>query len=131
MTREELNRPRILRAEIERDIRQLRNLEKKERSATQHGQSLLRSLKRKNPANNVATVKAELIHTIDDKQRKYLTMRADLEAKIQSVPDHYLRLVLSLVYVDGLTMQEAASVIQGSSTGGEITQLLARYFEGS
>lgn len=131
MTREDLNRLRILRAEIERDIRQLRNLEKKERSAAQHGQSLLRSLKRRDPVNNVAAAKAELIHTIADNQRKYLTMRAELEDRINGTPDHYVRVVLSLVYVDGLTAQEAAAVIQGSCTGGGIIQLLRRYFEGS
>lgn len=131
MTREDLNHLRILREGIEKDIRQLRNLEKKERSAAQHGQSLLRSLKRRDPANNVAVAKAELIHTITDKQRKYLALRAELEDKIRSLPDHYVRVVLSLVYVDGLTSQEAAAVIQGSCTGGGIIQLLIRYFEGS
>lgn len=131
MTREDLNHLRILREGIEKDIRQLRNLERKERSAAQHGQSLLRSLKRRDPANNIAAAKAELIHTIADNQRKYLAMRAEMEDKISSVPDHYLRVVLSLVYVDGLTMQEAATVIQGSCTGGGISRLLVRYFERS
>lgn len=131
MTREELNHLRILRAEIESGIRELRGFAKKERSAAQHGQSLLRSLKRKDLANNVVVGKDELIHTITDKQRKYLALRAELEDKIRSVPDHYVRVVLSLVYVDGLTSQEAAAVIQGSCTGGGIIQLLIRYFEGS
>ena len=106
-------------------------MEKKERSAAQYGQSLLRSLKRKDPANNVAATKAELIHTIADNQRKYLAMRAELENKIRSVPDYYLRVVLSLVYVDGLTTREAAAVIHGSCTGSGISQLLVRYFKGS
>lgn len=131
MTREDLNHLRILREGIEKDIRQLRNLEKKERSAAQHGQSLLRSLKRRDPANNVAAAKAELIHTIADNQCKYLAMRAELEDRISMIPDHYVRVVLSLVYVDGLTAQEAAAVIRGSCTGGGIIQLLIRYFEGS
>lgn len=131
MTREDLNHLRTLQEEIEKDIRQLRNLEKKERSAAQHGQSLLRSLKRRDPANNVAAAKGELIHTIADKQRKYLATRAELEDRISRIPDHYVRVVLSLVYVDGLTMQEAATVIQGSCTGGGISQLLVRYFKGS
>lgn len=131
MTREDLNHLRILREGIEKDIRQLRNLEKKERSAAQHGQSLLRSLKRRDPANNVAAAKAELIYTIADNQRKYLAMRAELEDRISSIPDHYVRVVLSLVYVDGLTTQDAAAVIQGSCTGGGIIQLLIRYFEES
>lgn len=131
MTREELNRLRIFRAEIENSIRELREFEKKERSAAQYGQSLLRSLKRRDPANNDAAVKAELIHTIADNQRKYLAMRAELEDRISSIPDHYVRVVLSLVYVDGLTTQNAAAIIQGSCTGGGIIQLLVRYFEGS
>lgn len=131
MTREDLNHLRILREEIEKDIRQLRNLEKKERSAAQYGQSLLRSLKRRDPANNDAAAKAELIHTIAENQRKYLAMRAELEDRISMIPDHYVRVVLSLVYVDGLTAQEAAVVIRGSCTGGGISQLLMRYFEGS
>ncbi len=82
MTREELNQMRILRAEIERDIRELRGLEKKERSAAQYGQSLLRSLKRIDPANGVDVAKTKLIHTITNNQRKYLAMRAELEDKI-------------------------------------------------
>lgn len=131
MTREDLNHLRILRREIEKDIRQLSNLEKKERSAAQHGQSLLRSLKRRNHTNNDAAAKAELIHTIADNQHKYLAIRAELEDKILSVPDHYLRTVLCLVYVDGLTAKEAAMVIQGSCTGGGISRLLVRYFERS
>ena len=131
MTREELNHLRILRVEIESGIRELKGFEKKERSAAQHGQSLLRSLKRRDPANNVAAAKAELIHTITDKQYKYLALRAELEDRIRSVPDHYLRVVLSLIYVDGLTTKEAAAAIQGSCTGGGIIQLLIRYFEGS
>ena len=131
MTREDLNHLQILQEGIEKDIRQLRNLEKKERSAAQHGQSLLRSLKKRDPANNVAAVKTELIHTIADNQRKYLAMRAELEDRISMIPDHYVRVVLSLVYVDGLTAQEAAAVIQGSCTGGGIIQLLIRYFDGS
>jgi len=131
MTREDLNHLRILRAEIESGIRELRGFEKKERSAAQYGQSLLRSLKRKELANDDATAKGELIHTIADNQLKYLAKRAELEDRISRIPDHYLRVVLSLVYVDGLTAQEAASIIQGSCTGGGIIQLLVRYFEGS
>lgn len=131
MTRAELNRLRILRAEIESGIRELRGVEKKERSVEHYGQSLLRSLKRRDPANNVAAAKAELIHTITDKQCKYLALRAELEDRISRIPDHYVRIVLSLVYVDGLTAQEAAAVIRGSCTGGGIIQLLIRYFEGS
>lgn len=131
MTKEELCVLRGLRAEIIRNIRELRGFEKKERSAAQHGQSLLRSLKRKDLANNVVAGKDELIHTITDKQCKYLALRAELEDKIRSVPDHYLRVVLSLIYVDGLTTKEAAAAIQGSCTGGGIIQLLMRYFDGS
>lgn len=131
MTREELNHLRILRAEIESGIRELRGFEKKERSAAQRGQSLLRSLKRKDFANNVVAGKDELIHTITDKQCKYLALRAELEDRICMIQDHYVRVVLSLVYVDGLTAQEAAAVIRGSCTGGGIIQLLIRYFEGS
>lgn len=131
MTREDLNNLRILRTEIESGIRELRGFEKKERSAAQHGQSLLRSLKRRDTANNVAAAKAELIHTIADNQRKYLAIRAELEDRISMIPDHYVRVALSLVYVDGLTAQEAAAVIRGSCTGGGIIQLLIRYFEGS
>ena len=131
MTREDLNHLRILREGIEKDIRQLRNLEKKERSAAQHGQSLLRSLKRRDPVNNDTAAKVELIHTIADNQRKYRAMRAELEHRISMIPDHYVRVALSLVYVDGLTAQESAAVIQGSCTGGGIIQLLIRYFDGS
>ena len=131
MTREELHYLRILRAEIESGIRKLRGFEKKERSAAQHGQSLLRSLKRKDFANNVVAGKDELIHTITDKQCKYLALRAELEDSISLIPDHYVRVVLSLVDVNGLTAQEAAAVIRGSCTGGGIIQLLIRYFEGS
>lgn len=130
MTREDINHLRILRAEIESGIRELRGFERKERSTAQYGQSLLRSLKRRDHANNVATAKAELIHTIADNQRKYLAMRAELEDRISMIPDHYVRVVLSLVYVDGLTAQEAAAVIRGSCTGGGIIQLLIRYFDG-
>lgn len=131
MTREELNQIRILRAKIESNIRELKALKKKERSAAQYGQSLLRSLKRIDPPNGVDVAKTSLIHTITDNQRKYLAMRAELEDKIRNVPDHYIRVALSLVYVDGLTAQEAAEIIQGSSTGGGIIQLLIRYFNGS
>ena len=131
MTREDLNHLRILRAEIESGIRELRGFEKKERSAAQYGQSLLRSLKRRDPANNDVAAKGELIHTIADNQRKYLAKRAELEDRISMIPDHYVRVALSLVYVDGLTAQEAAAVIRGSCTGGGIIQLLIRYFEGS
>lgn len=130
MTREEVSSLHVLQAKIERDIRKLRAFEKKEQSASQYGQSLLRSLKRRDTARNVAAAKAELIHTIADNQRKYLAIRAELEDRIRGVPDHYLRVVLSLVYVDGLTAQEAASIIQGGCTGAGISQLLVRYFDG-
>lgn len=131
MTREDLNRLRILRKEIESGIRELKGFEKKERSAAQYGQSLLRSLKRIDVENGMDAAKTDLIHTIADKQRKYLATRAELEDRISRIPDHYVRVVLSLVYVDGLTAQEAAAVIRGSCTGGGIIQLLIRYFEGS
>ena len=131
MTRAELNRLRILRAEIESGIRELRGFEKKERSTAQHGQSLLRSLKRIDPANGMDVAKTDLIHTITDNQLKYLAKRAEMEDKISSIPDHYVRVVLSLVYVDGLTTREAAAVIHGSCTGSGISQLLVRYFKGS
>lgn len=131
MTRVEANRLRILRAEIESDIRELRKFEKKERSATQYGQSLLHSLRRSNVTDGARTDKNELIQKIITNQEKYLAARAELEDKIFRIPDHYLRVVLSLMYVDGLTAQEAATIIQGSCTGGGIIQLLIRYFEGS
>ena len=131
MTKEDLNRLRTLRAEIESSIRELKGFEKKERSAAQYGQSLLRSLKRIDVENGMDAAKTDLIHTITDNQRKYLVMRAELEDRISRIPDHYVRVALSLVYVDGLTMQEAAAVIQGGCTGGGITQLLMRYFKGS
>lgn len=131
MTREEVNRLRILRSEIESNTRKLREFEKKEQSAAQYGQSLLRSLRRSDSADRSETIKAELTQRITANQEKYLAVRADLEDKISRIPDHYLRVVLSLVYVDGLTAQEAASIIQGSCTGGGIIQLLVRYFEES
>lgn len=129
MTREELNQLRILRTEIERDIRKLRAMEKKERTAAQYGQSLLRSLKRSDAAEEVEGEKAALIHSITAKQYKYLAMRAELENKICSVPDHYIRCAMSMMYVDGLTSHEAAANIQGSCTGGGLIRLLCRYFE--
>lgn len=131
MTKEDINRLRTLRAEIESGIRKLKGFEKKERSVAQYGQSLLRSLKRIDVKNGMDTAKTDLIHTITDNQQKYLAMRAELENEIRSVQDHYLRIVLSLVYVDGLTTQEAAAVIHGSCTGSGISQLLVRYFKGS
>ncbi len=129
MTREKLNRLRILRAEIENSIRELRKLEKKEQSATQYGQSLLRSLKHQNAVD--LAQKEELVRTITEKQKKYMALRANVEAEIQKEPNHYVRVVLSLVYVDGLTYDEAAAAIQGCCTGGGIIQLLVRYFGGS
>lgn len=131
MTREEAGSLQYLRAKIKRDIRELRAIERKEQSASQYGQSLLHSLKRRNPENNIAAAKAELINIIAENQRKYLAMRAELEDRISMIPDHYVRVVLSLIYVDGLTAQEAATVIRGNCTGGGITQLLIRYFKGS
>ena len=131
MTREELNQLRILRTEIERDIRKLRTMEKKERAAAQYGQSLLRSLKRLDATGGMEGEKIALIHAITAKQDKYLAMRAEMENRISDIPDHYLRCVMSLVYVDGLTSHEAAANIQGSCTGGGIIQLLNRYFKES
>lgn len=131
MTREDLNHLRILREEIEKDIRQLRNLEKKERSVAQYGQSLLHSLKRRDSASNLVATKAELIYTIAGNQRRYLALRAELEDRISRIPNHYVRVALSLVYVDGMTAEETAAVIRGSCTGKGISQLLTRYFEGS
>ena len=127
--REDFARLRHLQTEIERDIRKLRAFEKKEQAAAQYGQSLLRSLKRIDIAGREDGTKVALMRTITANQSKYLAMRTELEDKIRSVPDHYLRVVLSLVYVDGLTAQEAATVVQGSCTGGGITQLLIRYFK--
>ena len=130
MTREELNQLRILRAEIESDIRKLRAMEKKERTAAQYGQSLLRSLKRSDAAGGVEEEKAALIHAITAKQDKYLAMRAEMERRISGIPDHYLRCVMSMVYVDGLTSHEAAANIQGNCTGAGIIQLLTNHFNG-
>lgn len=130
MTREELDRLRSLRAEIESDIRQLRGLEKKERTAAQHGQSLLRTLKRRSDLQALGREKEEETHAIIAKQKEYLALRAAMEERISQIPDHYLRVVLSLLYVDGLTTDEAAAIIQGPCTGGGIIQLLVRYFNG-
>lgn len=129
MTREELNQLRILRTEIERDIRKLRAMEKKERTAAQYGQSLLRSLKRLDAAEGVEGEKAALLHAVTAKQDKYLAMRAEMERRISGIPDHYLRCVMSMVYVDGLTSHKTAANIQGSCTGGGIIRLLERYFK--
>lgn len=130
MTRDELDHLQTLRAEIESGIRQRRGLEKKERTAAQHGQSLLRTLKRRSNVQALGREKAELTHAIIAKQKEYLALRAAMEERISQIPDHYLRVVLSLLYVDGLTADEAAAIIQGPCTGGGIIQMLVRYFNG-
>lgn len=128
MTREQCNQLRVLRSEIEGHIRELRKIERREKSAAQHGTSLLKGLR---PCNHVdQAAKADLLETIRKKQNHYLTVRSALEVEISNIQDHTLRTIISLIYVDGMTADEAAALIPGSCTGGGVIQMLVRYFDG-
>ena len=128
MTREQCNQLRVLHSEIEGHIRELRKIEKREKSAAQHGTSLLKGLR---PCNHVdQAAKVELLKTIQAKQNHYLSVRGALEVEISKIQDYTLQTIFSLMYVDCMTADEAAALIPGSCSGGGILQMLVRYFDG-
>lgn len=129
MTREYLNRLQYLKAEIKSGIHRLEAMEKREKTVANFGHGVARSLRKYDPVDH--REKTMLIDTIQTKQKEYLSLRAELEKEISKIPDHYLRVVLSLIYVDCMTSKEAAAALGGSCTSGGIIQLLVRYFEGA
>lgn len=110
-------------------IKELRELERRELAAAKRNTNILRSLSRVRLRDDHEEQKAALRSRILKKQREYLTVQAELEKKIATVPNHYIRLALCLIYVDLLQYEAAAEVVGGGITGSAIQQQLARYFE--
>ena len=116
MTRDDLYCLYILRGDIIRKIKELEQLEQKERSAERYGQGMMRKLTRTVLAEDHHEYKAELRKEIFVLQRQFLAKRAELEKELSCIDDQYTRLAFSLRYVDLLSVRDAASAIGGNCT---------------
>lgn len=117
-----------LKDSICKDIKSLHKAEQRERSAAESGGSVLRALRKAElPPEHQAQLQAQR-EGIIAKQQEYLSAQAELEKRISAIPDQRMRLILSLRYVDLLTLAEVAEAI-GGTTEGAVQQLLARYFK--
>lgn len=130
MDRNELNRLRPLRREIVCRIKELHKMEQREISAAKQGQSLMHSMTKIALAEDHHEQKAALRSEVFYLQKKFLMERSTLEEQISKEPNAYIRLVLSLYYVDLLDMKNIANFIGGKCTAGAVQALLSRYFNG-
>lgn len=121
---------RPLRATYLHALKELKALERRRASATRSGDSVVRALFRVEYTENNAAQEERLTQRLSILRKEFLTAQALLEEKIAAVPDSYLRLVLSLYYVDLLRYTDIADLIGGIS-GGAVQQLLSRYFAGA
>ncbi len=121
---------RPLRTAYLHTLKELKTLERRRASATRSGESVVRALFRVEFTENNAAQAERLTQRLLLLQQEYLASQALLEKKIAAVPDSYIRLVLSLYYVDLLRYKDIADLIGGIS-GGAVQQLLSRYFVGT
>ena len=126
--RERLNALRNLRDSIVADIKTLRKMERRETLSAAKYHSVTRTLRRAELPPDYHKRIEELRTVIYEKQRQFLSAQADLETEISAVQDHYVRLAMSLCYVDLLTHKEAAAAIGIGVTEGAIQRLIERYF---
>ena len=126
--RERLNALRNLRDSIVADIKTLRKMERRETLSAAKYHSVTRTLRRAELPPDYHERIEELRASIYEKQWRFLSVQADLEKEISGVQDHYVRLAMSLCYVDLLTQKEAAAAIGSGVTEGAIQRLMGRYF---
>lgn len=102
-------------------------IEDKESVISRKGGSILYSLSIAPNKDAVLQEKGLLLKELSGKQREFLKTRIELERQISKVNDQYVRLALSLHYVDLLTWKQAARIIGGNCTDRALQQLIARY----
>ncbi len=129
LKKQELDLLRPLRVAIISKQKELQAIARREAAAEKQYHSLTRTLLSSHCAENRSEQKERLVAELGVLQQEYLEMQAKLERKIAAVPDGYLRLVLSLYYVDLLTGKSIAALLGGISDRA-IQRLLARYFQG-
>lgn len=102
-------------------------IEAKEKTRNQHGNSILHSLSVPRKIDDLQSEKQSLLQELMEKQQTFLEVRVELEKQICKVDDQYVRLAMSLHYVDLLTWKQAAYIIGGNCTDRALQQLIARY----
>ena len=128
MDRYDLSSLWALRDSITKDIAELHKLENRERANAEKGASVLRSLSRAKSVPERHVQMTDLRACIFEKQKEYLFVQADLEKQIAAVPDHYVRMVLSLHFVDLLYFDDVARMIGNGIKGGAVQAIVSRYF---
>lgn len=129
LSREELEQVQRLYRSVINDMKALAELEDREHTVSMSKNTILRSLRKTELAFDHNEQKNALKESIAVQKHQMLKIRAVLEEKISRVPDPYLRLALSLHYVDLMTWEQAALFIGGSATSRGLQQLAARHFE--
>lgn len=130
LQKQEIDVLRPLRAAYLHTLKELKALERRRASAARSGESVVRALFRVEYTENDAAQEKILTQRLLFLQQEFLAAQVLLERKIAAVPDGYIRLVLSLYYVDLLRYKDIADLIGGIS-GGAVQQLLSRYFAGA
>ena len=130
ISKEDLNVLRDMSREIIADAKELRRLEEAEQKREARRGSILRSLSKAQSSDGIQERTEFLRKRLIQKQQEYLVEQADLERRIAEIPNHYVRTVLSMAFVDLLTYDEAAAVIGGRATGGGMQALINRFFYG-
>lgn len=102
-------------------------LDAKEKARAQHGNSILHSLSVPRKIDDLQSEKQNLLKNLMEKQQAFLEARVELESQICKVDNQYVRLALSLHYVDLLTLKQAAHIIGGNCTDRALQQLITRY----
>lgn len=131
MTRAELERLWMLKAEIVAHERTLSDIEAKEAARTRRGTSFLHSLSSPRSEPDLSGEKARISEEISDKRQDFLEMRAEIERSISTVPNQQVRLAMSLHYVDLLTLRQAARLMGGNCTERSLQALISRYVRNS
>ena len=127
ISKKDLYALRDIKAEMAPDLKELRQLESAKQKKTEKSGSILHSLTKSQPEDiqlRIDILREKLIK----KQEEYLVRQSILEQQLAEIPNHDIRVVLSLVFVDLQSYKAAASMIGGSATAGGLQQLISRYF---
>lgn len=128
LTKSELEELRGVFFQLLRDEKALRLLEERERSAAKRGTTILRCLRKGFDEEALFEEKRMLQEAISQNGIWFSNRRAELERKISNIQDQYLRLVLSLHYIDQMTYKQAAGYIGNGATGDALQALVQRFF---
>lgn len=129
MSRADLERLWRLKKDMAETEKKLCAIDAKEKARAQYGSSILHSLSAPRKIDDLQSEKQSLLQELMEKQQTFLKTRVELENRIRKVDNQYVRLAMSLHYVDLLTWRQAAHIIGGKCTDRALQQLVARYMQ--